>query len=146
MTVHYLREARIEYGPRKRNARVITDHLALRAFLLEEIGSLVSERIVAVSLDSRQRPLAWTIVASGTELGCPLQLSVVLRFALMAGGPSFILAHNHPSGSAEPSPQDDVITEKLCQAAKLVGLVLLDHVVVTDTEVFSYQQAGRMPQ
>lgn len=55
---------------------------------------------------------------------------------------SVILAHNHPSGVAEPSRADRVITERLTQAMSLVDIKLLDHFVVGDAEVISFAERG----
>jgi len=58
----------------------------------------------------------------------------VLEHVLAAGGARFAIAHNHPSGSLESSDEDLAMTARLRQAADLVGLRFLDHVIVTEKE------------
>ena len=58
--------------------------------------------------------------------------------------PAVVLVHNHPSGNPEPSAGDDETTRHLWQACKLVGLILLDHVIVGETDHYSYADSGRL--
>lgn len=50
--------------------------------------------------------------------------------------------HNHPEGDVEPSEQDKKITEKLIEAAKLLGIEVIDHIIVTKNEYFSFKENG----
>ncbi|MDE7459221.1 MAG: hypothetical protein K2M77_10190, partial [Muribaculaceae bacterium] len=52
--------------------------------------------------------------------------------------------HNHPSGTLRPSPQDDAITRKIAEAAKLIDTRLNDHIIITDGDYFSYNDQGRL--
>jgi DNA repair protein RadC len=67
---------------------------------------------------------------------------IVVQSALAHNAAAVILAHNHPSGVAEPSRADRVITERLTQAMSLVDIKLLDHFVVGDAEVISFAERG----
>ena len=59
---------------------------------------------------------------------------------------SVIFVHNHPSGSAQPSKEDDKITQRLGMAAEIMGLHLLDHIIITPgIDFYSYRQAGKIP-
>ncbi|RZK12928.1 MAG: hypothetical protein EOO43_18375 [Flavobacterium sp.] len=62
---------------------------------------------------------------------------VIFSIALKATATSIILAHNHPSGNLRPSSEDIRITEKLKQAAKLLGIELHDHLIITENNYFS---------
>lgn len=56
-----------------------------------------------------------------------------------------LFAHNHPSGDPQPSDADLAIHEQLTQAAKILGVRVLDHIIVAKTGHYSYRQAGRIP-
>ena len=56
--------------------------------------------------------------------------------------PNIIVAHNHPSGDASPSPQDVSVTKELAKAAELLGITLLDHVVIGGDEAVSLKDRG----
>lgn len=147
MTTLYLREAKIEYGPRTGpKGSAILSSVCVKDFVQQKLGGSVVERFIVISLSSRMKPIAWSLVGVGTEIACPVSVSSVLRFALMAGGPFFIVAHNHPSGDPSPSPEDDRLTEKLAAGARAVDLQLVDHVIVgePDTEPYSYKIEGRL--
>ena len=69
---------------------------------------------------------------------------MVLKEALLANATNIALAHNHPSGNLRPSREDDRLTDKVKQAAKLLDITLIDHVIVTNDGYYSYQDEGRL--
>lgn len=66
----------------------------------------------------------------------------MLRPAVVVAAPNIIVAHNHPSGDASPSPADIRVTKDLAEAAKLLGVELLDHVVIGRGEATSLKDRG----
>ena len=64
----------------------------------------------------------------------------------MTSAAAIVLVHNHPSGNPEPSAGDDETTRNLLRACKLVELVLLNHVIVGETEHYSYSDSGRLKE
>lgn len=68
----------------------------------------------------------------------------ILREALLARASSIILCHNHPSGLARPSSQDDCLTMQLQKASATMNISLLDHVIITDGEYYSYADEGKI--
>ena len=56
----------------------------------------------------------------------------------------FILCHNHPSGNIKPSRQDDTLTEQVQKAAKIMDLILLDHIILADGIYYSYADEGKL--
>jgi DNA repair protein RadC len=62
----------------------------------------------------------------------------------MANAPGLIVSHNHPSGDPEPSPDDKAFTARLAQAATILGLELLDHIVIGHGRYVSFKEAGLM--
>lgn len=80
----------------------------------------------------------------GSLTGVEVHPADVLRPVLVAGVPSFIVVHNHPSGDAEPSENDATLTRRLSEAAKLVGVSLLDHVIVGADGFTSFADRGML--
>jgi len=66
----------------------------------------------------------------------------IVEGALQHRAVSVIIAHNHPGGAAEPSDNDDKITEQIKNALQTVGIHLQDHLVIADNKYFSYRQTG----
>ncbi len=108
----------------------VTSPSVVAEIYADRLGDLMTERMVAIALDGRRHVLAEVEVARGGRHGMVLTAADVLRPMIRAGATAFILTHNHPSGSAEPSQADVEMTTVLEAAADIVGVPLLDHVVV----------------
>ena len=70
--------------------------------------------------------------------------AVDVREALLAKATAIVMCHNHPSGSTNPSQQDDLLTMKVKRAAEMMDIRLIDHIIMGDRTYFSYNQAGRL--
>ena len=73
-----------------------------------------------------------------------VDVRIILREALLKRATSLILCHNHPSGNLRPSTHDDRLTKQLREAARLLNLNLVDHVIFTDNGYYSYADEGRL--
>lgn len=102
-------------------------------FLRVRLGGLRHEEFHAVWLDNRNRILDCQRLFAGTIDGANVYPREVVREALGHNASAVILAHNHPSGVAEPSASDKAITWSLKEALALVGVRVLDHIVVGET-------------
>jgi DNA repair protein RadC len=71
-------------------------------------------------------------------------IRLILKPAIQALASGIILCHNHPSGNILPSPQDDALTIRLRDAARLVDIKLLDHIIISDNTYYSYADEGRL--
>lgn len=101
------------------------------------------ECVVCVALDSKMRVIDADIMTTGTHDCALFDTRQILRWALTRKRPAsgIIIAHNHPSGEASPSWNDDDVTRKCGQACTAVGIKLHDHIITTDGEAF-YSYAG----
>ena len=108
---------------------------------LGDVASSDREQMVALFLDTKNRPIGRHLVSVGTVDSTPVQPRDVFRAALVAGSVNgIILAHNHPSGDVTPSRCDDEVTRLIAQAGTLLGIRLLDHVILApDGGHFSYR-------
>lgn len=93
-------------------------------------AGLAEEHLVVVALDSRMRITGHAVVSVGTAASTPASGRSVARAAVMSGAAAIIIAHNHPSGEVEPSPDDIEATRRLAAACTAVEVPLLDHIIV----------------
>lgn len=99
-------------------------------FLRIRLGTLSHEEFHVLWLDNRHRIIDCQKLFTGTIDGASIYPREVVRAALGVNACAAILAHNHPSGVAEPSAADRAITHELSDALRLVGVRILDHIVV----------------
>ena len=116
----------------------------VRRLLGEEMGALCQEQVRVLLLDRRNRVVAQRVIYQGNAFSAIVRPAEVLRPAVVEGVPHLIVAHNHPSGAPSPSPQDIQVTKELVQAAELLGLKLLDHVVIGGDEAVSLKDHGAL--
>jgi DNA repair protein RadC len=84
------------------------------------------------------------LVSKGGLTSTSVDVRLVLREALIRQTPTLALAHNHPSGNTRPSRDDDQLTERLQHACQLMNVRLLDHIIVTDGDYYSYREQGKI--
>jgi DNA repair protein RadC len=96
------------------------------------LHGLRHERVVVVICDSAGTVIRTSVLTEGASDRSLLPVRDVLALVLSAGGASFGVAHNHPTGRTDPSEADRRTTTRLAAGAEAVGLRFLDHVVVTD--------------
>lgn len=120
----------------------LTNPRATREFLRMRLRDLPYEVFCCVFLDSRHRVIAFEELFRGTIDGASVHPREVVRQALARNAAAVILAHNHPSGFAEPSHADELITRRLKEALSLVDIRVLDHVVVGDAGCESFAERG----
>jgi len=113
-------------------------------FLRMRLGALLHEEFHVVWLDNRHRILDVQKLFTGTVDGASVHPREVVRAALACNASASVLAHNHPSGVAEPSAADRAITKELRDALQLVGVRILDHLVVSAGSCVSMAARGLM--
>lgn len=125
-------------------APVLTPEDAARWFL-PVLAGLATEQLHALYLDRQQRPLARRLLTSGADDHTIVDARQVMRTGLELRAAALILAHNHPSGVAEPSAADVAATRVVAQAGKVVGVRLVDHLVVAGGRWVSLAERGEVP-
>jgi DNA repair protein RadC len=109
------------------------------------LGSLPVEQVHAAYVNARNVVTVAECIQEGTVDQSVVYPRKVLERALFHKASGFILAHNHPSGETNPSPQDRRLTEMLLQAARPLGVRFLDHLVIGEGEPFSFRKNGLLP-
>jgi DNA repair protein RadC len=113
-----------------------------RQYVRAQLRHRRQEVFAVLFLDNQHRLLAFKELFYGTIDGASVYPREVVKEALAQNAAAVIIAHNHPSGVAEPSQADLRLTERLQSALELVDVRLLDHFVVGDAEVISFAQHG----
>jgi len=108
----------------------ITNSADVAAWAVPRLGYLDHEELWLLALDGRGHVRAVRCVAKGGLHGMGVRPADPLRLALRAAASGFVLVHNHPSGDPSPSREDVVFTRRVAEAAAVVGVPRLDHVVV----------------
>ncbi len=127
-----------------RNGRALSQPDRVKQFCAMRLAYLRVEHCIALFLDSQLQLIECTEVARGTLSHASVYPREVVKAALEHHAAALILAHNHPSGLAEPSPADLTLTRQLKQALALVDVRLLDHLIVGTTEVTSLAERGQV--
>ena len=120
----------------------LNNPMATRDYLRAWLRDQPSEVFAGIFLDSRHRVIATEAMFTGTIDRASIHPREVVRRSLQLNAAALILAHNHPSGVAEPSAADRQITDQICQALALVDVRVLDHIVVGDTQTCSFAERG----
>jgi DNA repair protein RadC len=137
--------AAIEFGrrtvlPEAAERRQFKTPRDLAMWLVPQFGAHPVEQFGVVLLDTRYRLLATRIISTGALDHSPAPPREVFREAVAARAAFVVVFHNHPSGDAMPSRDDQALTLQLADAAELLGIGLLDHLIVTATSYFSFKE------
>lgn len=102
------------------------------------------EHFIVMCLDTKNKVNAINTVSIGSINATTLHPREVFKPAILSNSASIIVAHNHPSGDAEPSPEDVHMTKRLVEVGELMGIPCLDHIVIGDGYFVSLKQRGQM--
>ncbi|ALO40774.1 MULTISPECIES: RadC family protein [Pseudoalteromonas] len=121
---------------------VFTSPDAVNDYLCLQLKGLEHEVFMALYLDNQNQLIHDEILFNGTINAASVYPREVVKAALKHNAASLIFAHNHPSGIAEPSEADKLITQKLQKALALVDIHVLDHLIVAGNRCISFAQRG----
>ena len=122
--------------PQLLNARDMAD------VLVPEFGAHPVERFGVVLLDARHRLLRTRLLTVGSVDASLVHPRDVFRVAALGGASAIVVFHNHPSGDVTPSRDDVALTTRLRRAGEVMGIDLLDHLILADTQYCSLREAG----
>ncbi len=140
--------AAVELGRRIGQVRnpgrpVVSSPADVDRLLRGRIANLDRENFVAVLLNTKNEVIETPLVSIGTLSASLVHPREVFKPAIRASAASVVLAHNHPSGKVEPSREDRQVTRRLADAAEILGIEVLDHVIVGDG-YFSMKEHGML--
>ena len=134
--------ARCVLSKQVRRGALMASPQVVKDYLQVEIGALEHEVFCVLFLDAQHQVIALKQMFRGTVTQTSVYPREVVKEALGCNAAAVILAHNHPSGSVEPSRADEFLTQTLKSALALVDVRVLDHLVVAGTECCSFAERG----
>ena len=114
-------------------------------YLLPLFEGKKREAVYQLCLDRKGKLLACKFLGEGGAASAVVDVRQVAENAILTAASAVILAHNHPSGVALPSPEDYAMTDRMKQALATVGVVLSDHIIVADGDFVSMADSGYLP-
>jgi len=140
--------AALEFGKRVYTAPLslpIVDDPRVAASLLKyDLAYSEVERVAVIVLNIKHHAIAKEVIAVGSQVECIASPSEIFRTVLKHNGTRCIIAHNHPSSSVEPSPEDIKLTRSLLAAGQALDIPLLDHLILSGEEWYSFRQQTQL--
>jgi len=137
-----LQAARRVLAEQMRNCEVLNSPQVVRDYLRVKLGTLEHEVFALIHLDSQNRVIEYVEMFRGTVCQTSVYPREVVKDALARNSAALLLVHNHPSGSAQPSRADEVLTQTLRAALALVEVRVLDHLIVAGSDILSMAERG----
>jgi DNA repair protein RadC len=134
--------ARRSMNERLREGAALTSPSAVRDYLRLTLASRLHEVFVCLWLDAQHRVIAIEEPFRGTLTQTSVYPREIVKAALAANAAAVIFAHNHPSGVAQPSQADELLTRSLKEALSLVDVKVLDHFIVAGNQAISFAERG----
>ena len=127
---------------RVRETSALTSPGAVRDYLRLKLSGRQHEVFVCIWLDAQHRAIKFDEPFSGTLTQTSVYPREIVKQALAVNAAAVIFAHNHPSGVAQPSQADELLTANLKEALALIEVKVLDHLIVGETRCFSFADRG----
>ena len=102
------------------------------------------EYFKVLCLNQSNQVLGYTLISEGGITETCADVRIILQAALLTNSVALILAHNHPSGNLKPSRQDMEITKQVKDAAQIMRIKVLDHLILTDAGYYSFADEGEL--
>ncbi len=139
-SVRLVREASISYV----HAPISSSSSAYDFFCKIGLPDKASEEFLCLYLNTKNKIIGVEMISRGTLNASLVHPREVFKGALLANANSIMLAHNHPSGDPTPSEPDRNVTDLLVRSGKILDVPVLDHLVVADTDYYSFREAGQI--
>jgi DNA repair protein RadC len=141
--------AAIELGKRVYQSRpadktIVDDPAVAAAALSHDLMWQLQERFAVLLLDIKHRLLGTQVITIGTATETLAHPRDIFREVIRQGATRLIVAHNHPSGNVEPSPEDIVLTRQLLEGARYLDIPLLDHLILGNGNYLSIRQTTQL--
>lgn len=142
-------QAAMEIGKRLIREKImekvsVSDADTLYDYFRSHVMDLGYEECHALYLDRKNQIVSQRLISRGGISEASVDVRIILKYALIVGASSVVLAHNHPSGNYRPSIEDDRLTEKVSRGCRAVGLRLMDHLIIGSDGYYSYYEENRL--
>ena len=141
--------AALELGRRRQEGsweekKQVNESRDIAKFLKTRLQDLSFEVFAVLYLNRANRIINFEIISQGGITGTVADPRIILKKALENEAVSLILCHNHPSGNLKPSRADELLTSKIKEAALLLDIRVLDHIIVSDRGYYSFADEGQI--
>ncbi len=148
MNIDYkIGEVKLSYKPKFKNQYKVTCSEDAYKYLLSTYkkGTICyKEYFKVLFLNQANQILGYTLISEGGITETCADVRLIMQAALLTNSVALILAHNHPSGILKPSPEDIRLTKQVRDAAQLMRIKVLDHIILTDAEYYSFADEGML--
>lgn len=129
----------IDHHPKK---TILNDIDECAKYLIPRFSGRRNEMVYLLCMDAKRKLLACKQVGEGSVNSASVPIRRIVEMALAENATTVVLAHNHPSGLAIPSPEDQLTTRRLAISLASVDIELIDHLVIADSDYVSLRQTG----
>lgn len=142
--------AAMELGRRRREedtpqSPILNTSKKVYDYMQQRLSDLPHEEFWALFLNRAGRLIDSIMVSRGGTASTTVDSKIILKAAIQHLASAIILCHNHPSGMAQPSREDEAVTRRVSQAARLVDINVLDHIIICDRNYYSFADNNSMP-
>lgn len=113
-----------------------------RNFYFDDI--YIYESVFIILINRKQNTIGYAKISQGGVNMCGVDVKLICKYAIEALASGVILVHNHPSGNHKPSDLDNELTKKTREALEILGIKLLDHLIITSEDYYSYADNGML--
>ncbi len=132
------------YYQRIINTDALSSPEAVRNWVCSEIGLSEQECFLALFLDTKNKVNGHKVIFKGGVDNVQIDARELFREALKNKASKIIIAHNHPSQNVQPSREDIILTSKLVEAGRLMNIPVLDHIIVSYKQYYSFMEDGQI--
>ncbi len=129
---------------RYRRKLTLNNPPSIAACYMERLRHERQEQLLVLFFDAKCRLLADEILSVGSATVTGVPVREIFLAALQHSAVQLVLLHNHPSGIARPSAEDDAVTEKVAVSGRMLGIPLVDHIILGDQSYYSYMECKRI--
>ena len=148
MNINYtVGEVELSYKPKFKSLHKIVSSEDAYKYLLptyKEGTIFYKEYFKVLFLNQANQVLGYTLISEGGITETSVDVRIILQAALLTNSVALVLAHNHPSGNLKPSRQDMEITKQVKNAAQLMRITVIDHLILTDEGYYSFADEGQL--
>jgi DNA repair protein RadC len=141
--MEYIREVNVMYKSTRRGAKICDASTAAKE-ISAALPNNCQEHFIALYLDGSHKVAARAVLTTGLANCCQIAPREVFQRAVLCGAIAVIVGHNHPSGEVIPSPEDRAVTKRLKDAGEILGIRILDHIIVSDSDRFSFAENNQL--
>lgn len=124
----------------KYEKRVIASPFDGYMIVKDFLEDLDREQLMLLCLNTKNEPTNLSVISIGTLNSSLMHPREVFKIAILSNASKIMLAHNHPSGTSNPSLEDRLMTERIKDCGEMMGIELLDHIIVGDNTYYSFKE------